>query len=454
MGIRLDWEIESEQQHVRQKVGEDPASRRRRHRRRLLILTIPVVLLLIVAVVAAAVVFRLRQVDEQIENVLRDTVDAEIATLRLGDEQSFLGFQRSATDAWLTTQQQTFDNYQARKVGGDIQLTGQILDVAIDHNRARVQVQEVLDGAPYVRTWFYWNYDDGWRHVPPDYTFWGDAATLKKDALMIRYQHVDEPLAQSLQETVTGWLQGGCAVLLCGPVPQVKIDIVAQPGLKTQWSADDPWLMQIPSPYTDLARADMPFDFALRFDVGTLLAERLVSVASGDLQPAYPADAYYLRSAIVSWLVGRFVGIDTNAFLIDSLARNYGDEAVGRLLQTMPPDASASVINLVTGTASLQAANLDWRDFLTWRLALEDELIARGDESSFLALYDTREGDVRAAAYNRFNAGEQAGQRTVTTITPETGPDGAFQLRATVETATGQTEALFRLVNGDWLRAN
>ena len=148
------------------------------------------VLLLIVGVLAAAVVLRLRQVESQIENVLRDTVDAEIATLRLGDEQSFLGFQRSATESWLTTQQQTFDDYQARKIEGNIQLTGHILDVAVDGNRARVQVQEIVDNVPYVRTWFYWRYDDGWWHVPPDFTFWGDDRVLETDAMTIHYQSV------------------------------------------------------------------------------------------------------------------------------------------------------------------------------------------------------------------------------------------------------------------------
>ena len=49
----------------------------------------------------------------------------------------------------------------------------------------------------------------------------------------------------------------------------------------------------------------------------------------------------------------------------------------------MQPDSGASLINLVAGTDTLAQANLDWRDFLTWRLALEDELIARREEGRF-----------------------------------------------------------------------
>ena len=452
MGIRLDWEIEAEKQNIRQKSGEDPVTKWQRRRRILLLLLIPLILLAIVGAVAGAVVLRLRELDRQIVDVLEDTVDAEIATLRIGNEQAFMDFQRSASTAWLDAQQAVFDDVQDRKVDGNLQLTGQIMNTTVDDSRARVQVQEIIDGTPYVRTWFYWRYDDGWRHVPPDYTFWGDEHTLQSDALAITYRDVDTPLAQSMHETLSGWLDYACNALACGDMPQIRVSIVPDPGLQIAWSPDDVWLMQMPSPYTDRARVDMPFEFALRFDVANLVAERLVNVASGNMQPVYPADAYYLRSSIVSWLVGRFVAIDTNTFLISSLAQNYGEPAVGSLLSAMQPDSNAAIINSVTGAESLAQANLDWRDFLTWRLALESELIARREEAYFLTLYDTRDEATRDAAYARFNAGEAPAQRVVVSAQPETGPDGAFQLRAQVE--SGEEAVIFRLVNDTWLRAN
>lgn len=455
MSLRLDWEIESEQQHIRQASGEDPESRRQRRRRRLMILMLPLVLLLLVGAVAAFVVLRLKQVDAEVEQVLRDTVDAEIATLRIGDEQAFLNFQRSAAGDWLATQQEVFSNYQSLKVGGDIQLTGQVVDVEVDGNRARAQVQEIIDGAPYVRTWFYWRYEDGWRHVPPDYTFWGEVDTLKADNLTIRYAEVDAVLAEAMQTSLTDWLQAACASLGCGDIPALQVEILPDPGLKTDWSAD--WTLQVRSPYTSLARMDMPFDFSMQFEIANLLVERLVSVTSVGMEPAYPTDAFYLRSSIVSWLVGRLVSINTNTFLLSSLAQNYGDAAVGSLLKAMPPNSSASVFNGVTGTSTLAEANLDWRDFLTWRLALEDELIRRGDEGNYLALYDTRDETARNLAYQRYNAGSTGESRVVTAATPETAPDGTYQLRALAEVGnpvTRQEEVLFRLVNEGWLRAN
>lgn len=457
MGLRLDWEIESEQQFVRQASGEDPESRRKRRRRRFIILMLPFVLLLIVGAVAGLVMLRLRQVEAEVEQVVRDTVDAEIATLRIGDEQAFLNFQRSAAGDWLTQQQEVFTNYQALKIGGDIQLTGQVVSVDVDGSRARAQVQEIIDGAPYVRTWFYWRYEDGWRHVPPDYTFWGEISTLEGDHLTIRYGEVDAALAQAMHAALSGWLQTACNSLGCGELPALRVDILPDPGLKTDWAAEDAGLLRVRSPYTGLARMDAPFDFSMQFEIANLLAERLVSTVSGGAQPEYPTDAFYLRSSIVSWLVGRLVSINTNTFLMTSLAQNYGEDAIGRLLRAMPPNSSVSIFNSVTGTASLAQANLDWRDFLTWRLSLEDELIRRGDDGSYLALYDTRDETARNLAYQRYNAGASGESRVVTAATLETAADGVHQLRALVEVGnpvTRREEVLFRLVNEGWLRAN
>ncbi len=452
MGIRLEWEIESEQQLVRQKTGEDPVTRRQRRRRRFRLLLIPLVLFAIIAIIVGFVVWRLNEVEQQIETVLRDTVDAEIATLRIGDAQAFLDYQRSATETWLNAQRATFDAYQALKLENQIQLTGQILNVAVDDNRARVQVEEIINNTPYVRTWFYWQYGDGWRHVPPDYTFWGDAETLNAAQLTIRYQTVDAALAEAMQAKITGWLEFGCASLGCTNLSPLQVEIIPEVTLTTGWSVADPEVLHVRSPYVDLARLDQPLDFALQFDLANLVAQRLVQAATNDLQPVYPADVYYLQSAIVSWLVGRFAAIDTNSFLIDSLAQNYGNALVGDLARLLQPDSQIDLLSALVGP--LDEADLDWRDYLTWRLSLEDELIIRSDEGNFLTLYATGDDFVQQLAYQRYNAGPSGLNRVVATVQAETPIEGPFQLRAITD-VDGQQEAIvFRLVNGRWLRAN
>jgi hypothetical protein len=457
MGIKLDWEIEAEQSHVKS-AGEDPATARRRRRARLKLVLFVMLIVGIIGGIAAFINYRLHTVDEEIENLLRNTVDAEVTALRLGDWNAFSLAQRSASGDWLQQQQQTFQDYQTLKQQQKIQLTGQILDLMIDKTRGRVKVEEIIEGTPYTRVWFYWRYDDGWRHVPPDYTFWGDVQQFNGKGILVRYQTVDEPLAKTMGAQLETWLQTTCAALICTNLPEINVDIVPDDSVQVSWSANNPWLLLVPSPYLKRARTDTPFDTGLQLSVANTLAERLVTQASGDLKPTYPADVYYLRQAVVSWLVGQFVQFDTNAFIISSLAKNYGAPAVGRLLQALRPDSDVSVFNTVTGVSALNQTNLDWRDFLTWRLVTERELIKRRDENNFLLLYDTRDDGVRNLAAQRFSELQTDSQPVVVSSRVETRVDGVPIIRALAQTGSKdspvQQELIFRLSDGIWRRAN
>lgn len=452
MGIKLDWEIEAEEPSAFE-AGEDAVSRRRRRRARLYVLLTILGTLALFGVIALAIVLRLRTVDEAVENLLIDTVDAEVATLRIGDATNFQTFQRSATDDWELTQQLVFDEYQRLKLERSLQLTGRVLNTAVDGMRARVKVEEIIDNVPYVQLWFYWRYEDGWRHVPPDYTFWGQERTLDGERVQVRYQEVDQPVAEAIASSITGWLQSACGMVNCEGLPAVKIEILPDFAVTTGWSAEDPWLIQTPSPYLARARQDQPFHTALQLQVANLIADRLVMQALAGAEPHYPADAYYLRSGVVSWFVQRFTNVNTNSFLIGSLAQNAGEQAVGDLLTLLQPDSSVAVFTAVAGFATLEQASLDWRDFLTWRLVLEQELIARGAEANFIALYDPA---IQGIAIDRYRTGGAMEQPVVVSVRPETGDDGVFQLRAVVEwnDSEQQEAVLFRFIDGTWRRAN
>ncbi|MBL8160877.1 MAG: hypothetical protein JNJ61_02755, partial [Anaerolineae bacterium] len=320
-----------------------------------------------------------------------------------------------------------------------------------------VSVQEIIDGVPYTRVWFYWRYDDGWRHVPPDYTFWGEVTTEQRSGVTVRYREVDADFGQALAARVPDWITSACAALSCGELPPVSIEVIPDENLLTSWAVNNPWLLQVPSPYTVRARTDAPFDVNAQLAVSSLIADRLVALVTQDMQPNYPADAYYLRPAVSSWLVGRFVALNTNSFLIASLAANYGDAAVGRLLAALRPDSSTVVLSEITGMA-LEQSNLDWRDFLTWRLATEADLLERGDETNFIALYDTRDENTRALAYQRLSARTPLRDLVVTAAVLETGVDGLPLLRAQAalnsDASAVQQEVFFRLVDGSWRRIN
>ncbi len=463
MGIRLDWEIEAERDHQERSGGEDPETRRKRRRARIRFILAVALLLLLIGSAVGAVLIRLRQVDQQKEQVLRDSVTAEVAALRLGDHDAFMRMQRSASDQWIQEQEANFTRYQALKRTETVILSGNIIDATVDGMRARVELEEIINGVPYERVWFYWFYadtsstprsndpqdNDGWRHVPPDYTFWGDARTVQADNVLVRYNAVDEGVAQKVAPQVSSWLTTGCAVLACSSIPRLTVEIVPNPTLQAGWSPADLWTLQIPSPYVTAGRMDMPFDSSAQVSAANVIAERLV----GDFNPTYPADAYYLRQAIISWLVKRFAQVETNSFLVSSLAEHFGDAAVGMLLHNLQPTSNVSIIASVTGT-TLDGANLDWRDFLTWRLTVENDLIKRQDQANFLGLYDTSDTTVRDKAYARYAAGASSEAAVVMSAIAETAPNGTPQLRAVVQTGAQQSEVTFRLADGIWRRAS
>lgn len=471
MGIRLDWQVESDQT-IKQKAKEDPAERRRRWLNFLRLLVSVMVLLALLFGTVYFVSERLGEVTEEIESVLAGTVQAEVAALRIGDETAFMSLQRSATEDWLRAQEQSFAAYQQLLSNTDTRLTGRITSIEVDGPRGRVQVEEIQDGVPYVRTWFYWDYqpefetdasgqrrlvrDGGWRHVPPDYTFWGEERLLEDERLLVRYRAVDELVAQQVQTRLTAWLNDACSFLLaCADLPRITVDILATALERPLWHSDNPWQLLLPSPYTDLARADRPFDTDLEIQVAELLAQRLVERTMTIPRVEYGYDSYYLRSAVISWLVGRFVELETNSFLITSLVRHYGEVAVPRLLDALRPTSDMDVLGVVVETGDLSQTNLDWRDLLTWRLVTENDLINRGERNLMQRLYDPRAANL---AQNRYDGLQTLTSPVVLLAQQRLADDGVPQLRTTVQTGSEgiyrQDIVLFNLVNNVWRRAS
>jgi hypothetical protein len=461
MGIRLDWEVESEQRDIH-KATEDPAAVMARRLARVRLLFIVLVVVVFLAGITTLLSLRLSENDSRVESFLRDTVEAEVASLRIGDKNSFMAAQRSATDDWLQQQSAYFDLYQQLKSGRDVTLPGTVRNLTIDHLRARVSVEEIIDGIPYQQLWFYWRYEDGWRHVAPDYTFWGDMLEYQGRDVSVLHREVDEQLARDLGVNVERWIRTTCdAALQCGDFPHIRVHISPVGFAEVQWDAGNQWQLNVPSPYVVRARSDKPFSGDLQIAVADLVARRLVEESSATKDsPIYPHDVYYLRPAVVSWLVGSFVELNTNAHLITSLDGNYGSDYVGKLLKGLTPQSSVAVFGDILGVPVAEA-NLDWRDFLTWRLRLEIELRSRGGEADYLSLFDPAFADT---ARQRYAAPVDP------TITVDTGVvrhverslgiDGALQLLATVrygsekEGNVRDEQILFRYIGDTWKRAS
>lgn len=365
MGIRVDWEVEAEREHV-PVLGEDPQAARRRRQLRLRMLLLILLLLALMAAVATGVLLRLRYVDWQREEALRDTISSEVTALRMGDRALFLSLQRSATADWTTRQESEFERYQQLKQSQEIALTGVVLDLAVEDQRARALVEEVIDGVRYGRAWFYWRYEDGWHHVPPDYTFWGDTRTAVSGSVRVRYNALDEPAAQAAVTLAGGWLARGCAALGCAS-PPLTLHITPGDGVTTGWSASEQDVLILPSPIVRGGGLDVPFDSASQLEAANFIARWLIDrTVPGGLPPE--SEAEYLRRASVTWLVGLFLDVGGASPLLESFASAYGEPALAAVLAGLGPGSTVDALAAAAGVSAAPGLRVDWSDYLTWRL--------------------------------------------------------------------------------------
>ena len=163
--VQLEWKIES--RAVDASDSDDPKSIR--SRRRLVFRLGMLIFALLLLALAAAVGLRQRAIQRQIdlETLLRDTVKAEVASLRIGDINTWLGIQDAHDPGWRLRQQAAFQQYNDLKARGDIELPGEIRDLTIEGQFARVVVEEIIRGRSETRIWFY-AFDQGaWRHIAP-----------------------------------------------------------------------------------------------------------------------------------------------------------------------------------------------------------------------------------------------------------------------------------------------
>jgi len=365
MGIRVDWEVEAERERV-PVLGEDPQAARRRRQLRLRLLLLILLLLALMAAVATGVLLRLRYVDWQREEALRDTIASEVTALRMGDRALFLSLQRSATADWTTRQESEFERYQQIKQSQEIDLTGVVLDLALEDQRARVLVEEVIDGVRYGRPWFYWRYEDGWHHVPPDYTFWGETRTATNGSVRVRYGALDEPAAQAAAGLAGRWLDRGCAALGCTP-PPLTLHITPGDVVTTDWSASEADVLILPSPLVRGGGLDAPFDSASQLEAANFIARWLIDrTTPGGLPPE--SEAEFLRRASVNWMVGLFLDVGGASPLLESFASAYGEPALAAVLAGLNPGSTVDALAAAAGVSAAPALRVDWSDYLTWRL--------------------------------------------------------------------------------------
>ncbi len=431
----------------------------------------------LVGLVGAFILWRLRQVDEQLRRDLLDTVAVEVTALRLGNYANYMAIQRSASDAFLLEQSQRFEDYQTLKATHRVSLEGKVVSVAIDDQRARVVLEEVIDGVPYHVVWFYWHYEDGtasgqggWRHVPDDLTFWGEERTLQGDHARIRYRALDEALAQALLIRLETWWVQGCTTLACAAFPPpITVEIVPERPKTVTWATHDPWLLRVSSPLVGRARADTPLAPELAQEIAAQLAARLVRYLTGESAPPSYSDAAWLQGQLAGWLAAQMDGRPTDAPpFMRSLIAQYGPDAPLTLLTALSAQATLDrALSALTGIGlpllTIEQLNaLDWRDFFQWRLELEPQLLALPNSSgAFLALYDLQNTAASSEASVRLESPAYAAQAVPQVVTVVIGRDKASQTYAYAEitrlengVAIPGGTVIWRLADGTWKRIN
>ena len=453
MGIRLDWEIENEP--VAQGAGENAEfGRQRRVRRRRTLLAMVAVGLLVAGIVGG-IMARLRYVDSEIERQLRDTVAAEMAALRIGDIAGYLTIQRSESDAWMLGQTDLYWQYQELKRQYPVDLTGTILDLEIDETRGRVLVEEVINAQRFQQMWFYWRYEDGWRHVPRDVTFWGEPEMAAGTGFSVEYGAADTRLVEALLPGLERLWGEGCIWLGCtSGLPELIVRVIPDPFVGVSWSPDETNTLWVASPLVSRAPVDEPLPAETRREVGVLLAERILQHARAGITAVPGTDAAFVEGALEDWLVGRYLGDGgvLGSSFVESLVQAYGDRIPSLLVAGFGAEAAISDLALIFATP-LDALQVDWREFFQWRLALEPYWLAQGNWQAVLALYDDLAQNEAQRLVNTPGAASQP-VLTVMRVVTGAGSDGAPRAWAVVQYPDGSEGPIaFRMVEGVWRRS-
>ncbi|HEX3050453.1 MAG TPA: hypothetical protein VHP83_07350 [Aggregatilineaceae bacterium] len=481
MGIKLDWQVESENSQTL--ATEDLEGRKRRHRARARLLVLVLLVVCLFGAVVGSIVWRWHEVEDQFKQDLLDTVEVERTALRIGDYDSFLAVQRTISDPFKIEQGNRYTEYQNLKRQNRIDLTRPILDSAIRERTGRVVLEEVKDGIAYQTVWFYWYYEDGdpeaergWRRVPDDLEFWGDSNDLERGSIRITYRDLDEGLAKTLAPRLNDWWTNGCVLLQCTTaLPTLHLEIVAARPMSVEWSTNSPATLRMTSPL--LASIISPDDERARVDnsippayarlLSDQLAQRIVRHATNNLAPITNADAAWFQLELARWLAAVYQNgpsVPDTGFT-GALVAQYGPTIPAILAHTLLPDTTLDQIMIAATGLDLAALSPDqlntypWQGYFQWRLDLESRLLRQANGGGlFLALYDLETPGVSDIAQQRASdpaySTRPVPQVTAVTITRDANGQ-TFALVDTTRTDGSQTISelvQFRLSGGTWKR--
>ena len=320
----------------------------------------------LVTIILVAAKLRLDQIEHWQQQTLIDAFNTELIALRIGDVNKFTELQHQGDEVWLNQQVDYFYSVQETS---NLILSGEILESEITNsgNLGIIRFREIEDGIPYERLWFYWDFQElGWRHLPQNTALWGDARTIQKNNIDIRYFSRDEDFANDLSNVLPSWLEIGCQVLSCDVHPTLQVDIVPDPNLVMSWNTINTWNLRIPSPLLIRLRSDIPFSNNLRLSIAELLTSQLVNSTLNQTTMDETEDDVFYWQKIKAWMVGSFLERENVSPLLHSIADQYGIHTLGMILQERGGLNLLPALRKTTNESLANLALLDWRDYLEW----------------------------------------------------------------------------------------
>lgn len=382
MGIKLDWEVESEGGW--DEVGEDPkaieARRRQARRARNGLLAA----LAIIAVMASIIAYRLFRVGRQVREALEATVAAETLALRIGDREAYLEAQ-STLGGWRQIQERAFRQYQAE--GARVEVTGQIAQMDISADQARVTLREVVDGNAYHVMWFYQRDAGGWKHIASAPRFWGDQQEHRSTYFNFDYYSEDQALVDELIGPLDEWWRTACDLTQCSDKPaSLDVKIEVDPLAEVGWAQYDTNTLIIPSPLLGRFPADGKPDPALMSRLADLIANRWAEYLVGEGDRPY-SETDWLRSEVHQWLWQSFDPAQPPAPMLTPLVQAYGEQIVPLLIERVKRgDPAVLVLQELTG-ANTADLPVGWELYFTYMLRAEVSLLQEGKETEAILLY-------------------------------------------------------------------
>jgi len=382
MGIRLDWEVES--QDVTTQIDETPVTLRSRlhgiRRLRDAVLS----LALILAALFGGAGFVSSALSQRQRSAIEAVARAEIEALNARDRDAFQQYQITAGD-WPELQSTAFDRDASRQ---SLLLTDEVLDFHAEDTWAALVLREYLDDTAYRVAWFYEHTDEGWRHAPPRTAFWGKQAALSGDFFDVIYYERDQRFASALLDQLDVWWSQACQHMECAEMPpRGEVRIMPDPYLRWDWASYDQLEMLIPSPLLSGVREDGALDTSQRSQLAEHVARYWAGYTIPLPQSAAPLDAVWLRQELYAWLRHRLDPQAPDAAFLGPLAAAYGDVQVPMLVRGVSAGQPLVPLLEANTTQDVMELPVDWSSYLVELLEEELRLVQSGYATEAALLY-------------------------------------------------------------------